>query len=345
MKHICLLGIGLGMAASLATNQASGAEPESRYGRFGISYSLGFNVSASFSNIGAFPALSNPNAPLVNPGDIRPYDDGFIGVDNAGNVAGQTSFWGFTNPAQVQGGNLVLSSASSLGGGSSVDNDTKLQHGVELTYNHQLGAFDWGAWGLEGALGWMPVNITDGRAASSSISIQMDTYPGNGIVFPVPPFTGDPAGPGPLIGDAPIGSTVVTVPGGLLTTGQRKIDASVFAFKLGPYLDYNLAKHVVLTLSGGLSLAVVDSEFTFTEVNTIAGVGTQAFSGRNRTADLLVGGYLSARVGWWLTENVSIFGGLTYQNVGSFTQQAGGRNAKLDLGSTVFLNAGVGFSF
>jgi len=345
MKRICLLGLGLGMAATLAVNQASGAEPASRYGRFGISYSLGLNISASFSNIGAFPALSNPNAPLVNPGDARTYDDGFVGMDNTGNAGGLTSFWGYNNAGQVQGGNLVLSSSSSAGGGSSTDNDSKLQHGVELTYNYQIGAFDWGAWGLEGAFGWMPVNIKDSRAASSTVSIQQDTYPGNGIVFPVPPFAGTVAGPGPLLGSSPNSSTIITVPGGLLTTGQREIDASVFAFKLGPYLDYNLSEHVVLTLSGGLALAIVDSEFTFTEVNTIAGVGTQAFSGRNRTADLLVGGYVGARVAWWLTDNVSVFGGLSYQNIGSFNQSASGRNAKLDLGGTVLVNAGVGFSF
>lgn len=345
MKHICLFSLGLGLAGLLAANSAQGAEPVGRYGRIGISYSLGFNISASFSNLGSFPALSNPNAPLVNPGDVRTYDDGFVGMDNTGNAGGLTSFWGYNNASQVQGGNLVLSSSSSTGGGNSLDNDSKLQHGLEVSYDYQLGAFDWGAWGIEGAFGWMPVNIRDTRAVASTISVQTDVYLGNGIVFPVPPYAGTVAGPGPLLGSTPNSSTIVTVPGGLLTTGQRELDASVFAFKLGPYLDYKLTDHVVLTLSGGLSLAVVDSEFSFTEVNTIVGVGAQTFSGRNRTTDALVGGYASARVAWWLTDNVSVFGGLSYQNVGSFNQQAAGRNAKLDLGSTVFLNAGVGFSF
>jgi hypothetical protein len=345
MKSICLLGLGLGLASTVAVDQAIGAEPAGRYGRFGISYSLGMNISGSFSNIGSFPALSNPNAALVNPGDVRTYDDGFVGMDNTGNAGGLTSFWGYNNAGQVQGGNLVLSSSSSAGGGDSLDNDTKLQHGLELTYSYQLGAFDWGAWGFEGAFGWMPVNIKDNRAVTSSISVQQDVYPGNGIVFPVPPFTGTVAGPGPLLGANPNSSTIITVPGGLLTTGQREIDASIFAFKLGPYLDYNLSERVVLTLGAGLTLAVVDSEFSFTEVNTIAGVGTQAFSGSNRTADLLVGGYVGARVAWWLTDNVSVFGGLSYQNIGSFNQSAAGRNARLDLGSTIQVNAGVGFSF
>ncbi|MCD6049311.1 MAG: hypothetical protein K0Q55_714, partial [Verrucomicrobia bacterium] len=61
--------------------------------------------------------------------------------------------------------------------------------------------------------------------------------------------------------------------------------------------------------------------------------------------DLLVGGYLSARVAFWLTDNMNLFTGVTYQNVGSFDQTANGRNARLNLGNTVALNVGLGFSF
>lgn len=341
MKRIYLMSLGL--AATLLAGSVQGAD-KGRFGRFGVSYNLNFNVSADFSNIGAFPALSNPTAPLLVPGDMRTYDDGFVGMDISGNAGDLTTFWGFTNPGQVQGGNLVLSSASSAGGADSLNHDTKLQHGIELTYNYQIRGADWGGWGLEGAFGWMPVSITDNQAVASNVLVQTDTYPGNGIVFPVPPFAGTVAGPGPLLGATPV-TAFATVPGGMITTGQRKIDASVFAFKLGPYLDYNLTERVTLTLSGGLTLALVDSEFTYNELNTIPGVGAQAFSGQDRSCDLLVGGYLGARVAWWLTDNVSIFTGVTYQNVGSFNQQASGRNARLNLGNTVALNVGLGFSF
>jgi hypothetical protein len=341
MKRIYLMTLGL--AATLVAGSAQGAD-KGRYGRFGISYNLNFNVTAEFSNIGAFPALSNPNAPLVAPGDARTYDDGFVGMDISGNAGNLTTFWGYNNPGQVQGGNLVLSSASSAGGADSLSNDSKLQHGIELTYNYQINGADWGGWGFEGAFGWLTVSITDNQAVTSSVTVQTDTYLGNGIVFPVPPFAGTVAGPGPLLGATPA-TAFATIPNGMITTGQRKIDASVFAFKLGPYLDYNLAERVTLTLSGGLSLALVDSEFTYNELNTIPGVGAQAFNGQDRSCDLLVGGYLGARVAWWLTDNVNIFTGVTYQNVGSFNQQANGRNARLNLGNTVALNVGLGFSF
>ena len=343
MKRNYVMGLGLA-AVALAAGSVQGADQPGRYGRLGISYNLNFNVTASFSNIGAFPALSNPNAPLVNPGDVRTYDDGFVGMDISGNAGNLTTFWGYNNAGQIQGGNLVLSSSSSAGGADSLNNDSKLQHGVELTYSFPIRSADWGGWGFEGAFGWMPVSITDSQAVSSSVTMQVDSYPDNGIVFPVPPFAGTVAGPGPLLGATPA-TAFVTVPGGMLTTGQRKIDASVFAFKLGPYLDYNLTDRVTFTLSGGLTLAVVDSEFTYNELNTIGGVGAQAFSGQDRSSDLLVGGYVGARVAWWLTDNVNIFTGVTYQNVGSFSQQANGRNAKLNLGNTIALNVGLGFSF
>jgi hypothetical protein len=342
MKRIYLMSLGL--MATLAAGSVQGAD-KGRFGRIGVSYNLNFNVSADFSNIGAFPALSNPGAPLVAPGDMRTYDDGFVGMDNTGNAGDLTSFWGYNNPGQVVGGNLVLNSASSAGGADSLNQDSKLHHGLELTYNYQIRGADWGGWGFEGAFGWLPLNITDNQAVASNVTLVTDTYPGNGIVFPVPPFAGTVAGPGPLLGATPISSVTSIVPGGMITTGQRNIDASVFAFKLGPYLDYNLTERVTLTLSGGLTLALVDSEFTYNELNTIPGVGAQAFTGQDRSSDLLVGGYLGARVAWWLTDNVSVFTGVTYQNVGSFNQQANGRNARLNLGNTVALNVGLGFSF
>ena len=40
-----------------------------------------------------------------------------------------------------------------------------------------------------------------------------------------------------------------------------------------------------------------------------------------------------------------IFAGAEYQAVGDFTQDAGGRRVRLDLGNSVFMRAGVSFSF
>jgi len=337
MKRIYLMSLGL--AATLVAGSAQGAD-KGRFGHFRVSYSLNFNVSADFSSVGGAVPGPSPTAPLVAPGDVQLFDDGFIGMDISGNAGGLTTFWGYNNASQVVGGALQLSSTAGATGLSSSNIDAGLTHGVDLTYCFQLKGWDSGGWGFEAGFGWMPVGITDGQTVSGPLTVAI--IPLGGMVPPVPPYTGTVAGPGPLL-DTTTGT--VTIPNGTLISGNRDIDATVWAFHFGPYLDYNLSEHVSLTLAGGLSLALVDSEFTFNEIKTPV-IGTPATtSGQNRSSDLLVGGYLSARVAWWLTDNVNLFTGVTYQNVGSFDQQANGRNARLNLGGTVALNVGLGFSF
>lgn len=336
MKRIHLMSLGL--AATLLAVSAEGAD-KGRYGRFGISYNLNFNVAAEFSGIGgAGPGPSPSATPLVNSGDVQQYDDGFIGMDISGNAGGMTWFWGYNSASQIVGGNLVLSSTAGAAGLSTQRNDSELQHGLEVTYNYQLKSWDNGGWGLEGAFGWMPINIGDSQAVTGMLETSSNALGG---IPPVAPAAGTVAGPGTLVTVGPI----VQIPNGTLITGNRDIDASVFAFRFGPYLDYYIGERVSLTLSGGLSLAVVDSEFTFSELKTPV-IGTPSTTtGSDRSSDLLVGGYLSARVAYWFTDNVNIFTGLTYQNVGSFNQTANGRKAKLDLGKTISLDVGLGFSF
>ncbi|HEY1170843.1 MAG TPA: hypothetical protein VGH19_05680 [Verrucomicrobiae bacterium] len=337
MKRIHLMSLGL--AGVLMAGSAQ-AQDKGSFGRFGISYNLNFNVAAEFSGIGgAGPGLNPGLVPLVNPGDIQQFDDGFIGMDASGNAGGLTTFWGYNNASQIVGGNLQLSSTALAAGLSTQRSDSDLQHGVDLTYSYQLKSWEKGGWGLEGAFGWMPVGITDSQAVAGNLVVANIPL---GFVPPVAPFTGTVAGPGPLL-DTTTGTVII--PGGAIITGNRDIDASVFAFRFGPYLDYNLSERVSLTLSGGLSLAVVDSEFTFNELKTPI-IGTPSTTtGNDRSSDLLVGGYLSARVAYWFTDNMNVFTGITYQNVGSFSQTASGRKATLDLGKTISLNVGLGFSF
>lgn len=334
--------MSLGLVAALTAGSVQGADRgKGHFGRFRVSYSLGFNVSADFTNIGGSTAGPSPLTPLVNPGDVQQYDDGFIGMDNTGNVGGQTTFWGYNNASQIQAGSLVLSSTANAVGLSSNDNDAGQTHGFDLAYDYQLQGWDSGGWGITAGFGWMPVNIKDNKPVAGSLTTA--TIPLGGIIPPVAPYTGSVTGPGALLSTT---SGTVTTPFGTMIGGGRELDASIFAFRLGPYLDYSLSDSVQLTLGGGLSLALVDSEFSFTEIKTTtSGVTPTTTTGRDRSSDLLTGGYLTAQVAWWLTDNVNVFGGVTYQNVGSFHQQAAGRGARLNLGSTVFLNAGLGFSF
>src|SRR5437764_10764464 len=73
------------LAASLASAQTDGPENAARLkleddspaprNRFGLSYRMGFNISARFKNLGGYRVL---NPPLTPSGDRWNYDNGYI---------------------------------------------------------------------------------------------------------------------------------------------------------------------------------------------------------------------------------------------------------------------------
>src|SRR5207249_1071189 len=75
--------------------------------RYGLSFRLGFNISADFSHSGSFlpqghlvpiPGRGNQLQPANPDGDAigdRTYEDGFIWKDSSGNAFGYTRYWGY----------------------------------------------------------------------------------------------------------------------------------------------------------------------------------------------------------------------------------------------------------
>src|SRR5262245_42817141 len=119
------------------------AEETNAWRRVGLSYRVGFNISASFSGLGGFVAAGDPGAPgriTAAPGTVvRTYDDGFIGIDISGNANQHTTYWGYNDSAsQVVGGSIEMHSVSSPTV-SSGDVDGDPQHGFEISYFHPLG--------------------------------------------------------------------------------------------------------------------------------------------------------------------------------------------------------------
>lgn len=89
---------------------------------------------------------------------------------------------------------------------------------------------------------------------------------------------------------------------------------------------------MVLTLSGGLGLAWVDSTFAFNETLQLPGGGQLVNSGSGTESDLLVGGYAAANVSYLVTDAWRLFLGAQYRNLGSFHQTVKARRWKWTLG-------------
>jgi len=121
---------------------------------------------------------------------------------------------------------------------------------------------------------------------------------------------------------------------------KRELNANLFGMRLGPYVDLPLGEKWMITLNGGFALVAVNSDFKFSD--SVLG---RTARGSDSQTDLLPGGFVGAKVSFQVAPSTRIFAGAEYQAVGDFTQDAGGRRARLDLGNSVFMRAGVSFSF
>ena len=240
-------------------------------------------------------------------------------------------------------GTIVMHRSSSTGA-TAKDRDDDPQPGFELTYNRELGRNEKLRWGLEMAFGFMNVSVNDSHPIPLGVSRLTDAYP-LGIVVPPPApyYHGANLSPegNPVIGATPVTSAA----GNALATvnGSRRFDADLYEFRLGPYLEIPFGRKWAVTLSGGLALVDVNSDFSFKETVSISGIAPAADSGSH--SDLLVGGYAAGNVSYKLNEVWGLFTGVQFHAVGNYSQRESGRTAVLNLGETVFLVFGASYSF
>lgn len=352
------------LAAALASAQDASKQYSVRFqadedvvprNRFGLSYRVGFNIDAKFSNLGGFSFADTGHNPGPATGGVNhEYDDGFNRVDSTHNGEGLTWNWGFNSASQVSGDNLNLHSSSGLGDGSSKAGGGDPQHGVELSYARYFGTVKGVRWGIEAAVNYIAVDIDDSQPATrpvtSTAATTTDTYPLGGIDPFVPlgslnPYQGTFFGPGPLISDGPIRRTQALVANGVFVSGSRRFNADIYGLRLGPYLEVPLSARWALTFSGGLALVDVNGEFKYNESDSTASVGPVVRSGSGTHSEVLAGGYVNGNVSFALSSVVSAFAGVEYQNVGDFSQTVNGRRVELNLGESIFIKGGLNYSF
>ena len=335
---------------------AGGADNASRIGgdaappnpnRISLSYRLGYNIEAKFSGLGGSASRGTPG-PAAG-GVNHEYDDGYVRLDSTHNGLGLTWNWGFDSASQVNGDNLLMHSGRALGDSSRAGGDD-LHHGFEITYAREMGLVKKARWGLEGAFNYMNIGIRDGGSRTADLELTTDTYALEGIIPFDPitsqtPYRGTFTGPGPLIPDAPIDRSVEIIPGGALLSGSRELDANLFGFRFGPYIEWPLSDRWTFGLNAGFALVVADSEFDFRETVTPANASSFTASGSKSEVDLLPGGYIGANIALKVADAVTVFGGAQFQHVGDLEHDVNGKRAELDLGQSVFVTVGINYSF
>ena len=263
------------------------------------------------------------------------YQNGFVGTDKTGNAGGLTTFWGYQNANQVVDNNnsLVMRSSNSGDLGSSVDNP---QHGLELTYSHEIGHSEKVRWGIEAAFNWTDFSANQSGVASAGV-LAVDAFP-LGYSPPQAPYTGTPnAGPFiPLLG---------TTPTRLPVTVSSSLEAEFYGLRLGPYLDVPISKRLLLTFSAGVALTYVDGDYKVTETYTMPSGANVSVSGHASSFSPVWGGFVGAQLSLKLSNHLSVFTGLLYQGAETYELQAGDKAAEIDLSGALYWSSGLSYSF
>lgn len=345
---ITLIGTLSASAESWFLQPPPGESPN----RFGASFRMAFNVNVDFENVGAFTPLGATR--LTPDGAAYIYDDGYVLTDSSGNLLGYTRYWGYDYDSgpfnQLPGDGTIVMHQNASAGVTAHGDVGDPQPGVELTYSRALGGDDNWRWGIEAAANYMNVGGRDSRGLFTSVTRQGDAYPlpmleGGGFVNPPPaPYQG--RFERQLTGNALIFATPASSSSSTMmaaVSGSRKFDADIIGFRVGPYLEVPLGQGLMLTLSGGLALADVNSDFKFNETVAFPGVDPVAGSGSHN--DWLLGWHVAGNLSYQLNEAWGLFGGVQYQDVGKYSHKESGRKAVLDLSKTMFVVIGASYSF
>jgi hypothetical protein len=305
---------------------------------------FGFNMPTRFKG-GALPFV----APQLTPNGLAyNYDDGYVLRDASGNKGGYTVNWGFNNASQVTSpgtpnNSVAMHRTVSVDPMASFWKDSDVSTGGELLYRHEIGCIAKPVrWGFEAAVNFMDNSVNDGSTFTGNVTRQTDIFnpfPGATITGPrQQTFTG----PGTVLNATPSASFPLS-PASM--SGNRRIDADIWGFRLGPYVEYAVTKKFDLSLSAGLAVALVDAEASWADTLTIVGGGSHPIVGSGDDHAWRFGAYVAGTAEYKFAKDWSLMGGVQFQDVANYDHNISGRGVEIDLSKSIFVTLGLGYRF
>ena len=354
--------------AALTATPCIAAEPDpdnppaTRW-RAGVSLSVGFNASANFSRLA--PVLPPPPPPKfigLDPNLLPNYDDGYS-LQDVSNDGTYTTYWGYFNNSANQNVNvgaerLTLHKTTINQLASSAGEDSAPNPGLEVNFSRDLCKLWRGRFGLEGVFGFLALSIRDNRdvvATGILTTDQFDLHDSAAQYFngnfpndyqgPRDNGMGGPAINVPFIPTMPIIPTRTATPVVVHVQGTRLFDASVYFWRLGGYWETPLSSKLSLAINGGASFIWIHSTFSGHQTTEppFGNPIVEDFSNFNQ--GFQIGGYVGANLRYALSDRWSAVFGARFEKVGDYHNFAGSKQAALNFGKSVFLTAGVSYSF
>jgi hypothetical protein len=216
--------------------------------------------------------------------------------------------------------------------------------GAELTYNRMLWVKGDFRFGIEAAVNYLNLSMSDTATYMPTVNRQTDAYPFTPGTTPpgatpANPYQGTYNGPGFTIGNQAASSTMALAPGPLVTD-HRHFDSDIWGFRLGPYVEMPLGEKFHISVSGGLAIGILDNSISWSATS-----GNTTASANLHDSDTLVGAYFGANFRWLFSEHWSAAAGVQWQDIGTYHANVGGCGVELDMSSSVFAMFGVTYSW
>lgn len=309
----------------------------------------------------ALPSLVGSDSLTVPPvGDAtapadREYDDGYVRQDAGTAVDGTTWYWGYENPSQVQGDELVyratgfqsirgdLSRAPNAGPASKDTLDGVAPHlQFDARSPHSIGPFRIGfSAGLDFMKADQSLAFSNFSATQTRDDYRLDyedRYDLQGVIPPQAPYSGTIGGPGPLIDNIPAIRTITPV---LLFTDtatfgnqvHSTFEVEAFSFTLGPTFSMRQGP-LEFAFSGGVIVNLYDWSARQSETLDATGAAgaTRIATWQESDSGTKVrpGLYAQADLGYAVNEQIGIGGFVRLDAAGEFRAQAGPTVYKID---------------
>lgn len=298
----------------------------------------------------------------------RLYDDGFVRVDQGTATDGSTAYWGYDSSSQVQGEFLDFHAngrRSEAGGSSSYAAPDPW--GFDADGGAPVVALDWSrAVGPRWALGvqaqWSFLGVDGNHEDTNFTATQsgaeyalgfVDRYALQGMIPPLAPYQGSPAGNGPLLDNIPASrSRSESMQSGgqalFFNDLRESLDVEVHTLSLGPTLAARLGPSEV-QLSAGFAANITQWDASHRETLQVSRDGGRAtrltqWEEHSSDTDILAGFYIQGAVSLPLTERLSLAAFGRYDWSQSLDGTVGPSSFSVDLGGWS-VGALIGISF
>lgn len=342
---------GLSLLSVFTFAAASHAEDGDWLRHFRIGGSVGMNISTEFKTAGTFSL--NPGPPNARGGIT--YDDGFVGVDETGNAPvpdstePATVFWGYNSKSQLNaaGDTLTFHQTKSFSA-SGTGKDDVFPPGFDMVYGGTFRQWDHVAIGGEIGFNLTVFGARDRKPMAATLTQRVDQYSTGGTLIPEPPYTGPESRLGAGGSPAVINSTPIQQPD--LTTagtvsGSRSLDGILYNFRLGPLVRWEFLPYWTLNASAGGAVGIFDAEYEFNETISASATSSVHNRGTFGTTNVKYGGYAGAVVMYDTGNYWEAFLGAHFMSLQDGKVASGGREATMKLGATVFITAGINWTF